>query len=85
MNNPAIASSARRLRLLVWAGIVLIGAIYLLGRLGPQLGPVRVETHAEVAGWEGRALIDLTLLLFVIALFRHRESLNPEAFTSLKW
>jgi NADH-quinone oxidoreductase subunit K len=24
-------------------------------------------------------------LALVIALFRHRESLNPEAFTSLKW
>jgi NADH-quinone oxidoreductase subunit K len=24
-------------------------------------------------------------LAIVIALFRHRESLNPEAFTSLKW
>jgi len=24
-------------------------------------------------------------LAIVIALFRHRESLNPDAFTSLKW
>jgi NADH-quinone oxidoreductase subunit K len=24
-------------------------------------------------------------LALVLALFRHRESLNPEAFTSLKW
>ena len=24
-------------------------------------------------------------LALIIALFRHRESLNPEAFTSLKW
>ena len=24
-------------------------------------------------------------LALVIALFRHRESLNPDAFTSLKW
>jgi NADH-quinone oxidoreductase subunit K len=24
-------------------------------------------------------------LALVIALFRHRESLNPEAFTTLKW
>jgi hypothetical protein len=50
--------------------IALIVGIYLLGRLGPQLGPVRVETHGDVAGREGRALIDLTLLMFVIALFR---------------
>jgi NADH:ubiquinone oxidoreductase subunit K len=24
-------------------------------------------------------------LALIIALFRHRESLNPDAFTSLKW
>jgi NADH:ubiquinone oxidoreductase subunit K len=24
-------------------------------------------------------------LALVIALFRHRETLNPDAFTSLKW
>jgi hypothetical protein len=79
MNNPAIASSARRLRLLVWAGIVLIVGIYLLGRLGPQFGPVRVETRGDVAGWEGRALIDLTLLMFVIALFRLAQMLGAVA------
>jgi len=79
MNDPAIARSARRLRLLVWSGIALIVAIYLLGRLGPQIGPLRVETHADVAGWEGRALIDLTLLLFVIALFRQAQMLGAIA------
>lgn len=79
MNNPAIASSARRLRLLVWVGIALIVGIYLLGRLGPQFGPVRVETDGDVAGWEGRALIDLTLLLFVIALVRLAQMLGAVA------
>ena len=79
MNNPAIARSARRLRLLVWAGIALIVAIYLLNRLGSPLGPVRVETHAGMAGWEGRALIDLTLLLFVIALVRLAQMLGAVA------
>src|SRR5678815_507617 len=79
MNNSAIAHSARRLRLLVWVGIALIVGIYLLGRLGPQLGPVRVETHGDVAGREGRALIDLTLLMFVIALFRLSQMLGAVA------
>jgi len=79
MNNSAIAHSARRLRLLVWVGIALIVGIYLLGRLGPQLGPVRVETHGDVAGGEGRALIDLTLLMFVIALFRLSQMLGAVA------
>lgn len=79
MNNVAIARSARRLRLVVLAGIVLIIAVYLLGRFGPQVGPVRVEAHADVSGWEGRALIDLTLLLFVIALVRLAQMLSAVA------
>lgn len=79
MNNPAIARSARRLRLLVRIGIALIVAIYLLGRFQPQLGPLKVEAHADVAGWEGRALIDFTLLLFVIALFRLSQMLGAVA------
>lgn len=79
MNNPAIARSARRLRLLVWVGIGLIVGIYLLGRVGPQFGPVRVETHADGAGWGGRAMIDFTLLLFVIALVRLAQMLGAVA------
>ena len=79
MNNPAIARSAHRLRLLVWLGIALIAAIYLLNRLGSPIGPVRVETHAVMAGWEGRALIDLTLLLFVVALVRLGQMLGAVA------
>jgi hypothetical protein len=79
MDNPAIARSARRLRLVVLLGIALIIAIYLLGRFGPQLGPVRVQTHTDVAGWEGRALIDITLLLFVVALIRLAQMLGAVA------
>ena len=79
MNNPAIARSARRLRLVVWIAILLVVAIYLLGRLGPQLGPVRVETHADISGWEGRALVDLTLLLFLVALVRLAQMLGAVA------
>lgn len=79
MNNPAIARSAQRLRFVVMLGVALIIAVYLLGRFGPQLGPVRVETHGDVAGWEGRALIDLTLLLFVVALFRLAQMLGAVA------
>lgn len=79
MNNPAIAQSARRLRLVVLAGIALIVAIYLLGRLGPELGPIRVESHTAATGWAGRALIDLTLALFVAALFRLAQMLRAIA------
>ena len=79
MNNPAIARSARRLRLLVWVGIALIVAVYLLNRLGSPFGLVRVETHTAVLGWEGQALIDLTLLLFVVALVRLAQMLGAVA------
>ena len=43
-------------------------------------GQVIVFFVMTVAGAE--AAVGLAL---IIALFRHRESLNPEAFTSLKW
>ena len=79
MNDPSIAQSARRLRLMVLAGIVLIVAIYLLGRLGPELGPIRVESRTTATGWAGRALIDLTLALFLIALFRLAQMLSAIA------
>ena len=74
MKNPAIARSARRLRLLVWAGAGLIVAIWLLAKFGPQVGPVRVETHTAALGAAGRAIVDLTLLLFVVALARLAQS-----------
>ena len=60
MNDPAIVRSARRLRLLVAVGIVLIVAIYVLGRLVPALGPIRVEAHSESGGLKkGDRLIDV--------------------------
>ena len=76
MKNPAIARSARRLRLLVWAGAGLIVAIWLLAKFGPQVGPVRVETHTAALGAAGRAIVDLTLLLFVVALARLAQMLG---------
>lgn len=79
MKNIAIARSARRLRFAVIAAIGLIGAVYLLGRLGPQIGPVRVESHADVPGWLGRAMIDVTLVLFVIALLRLAQMMGAVA------
>jgi len=79
MNNPTIERSARRLRMLVWAGIALILTVYALSLFGSRLGPVRVETHVDFEGWPGRALIDLTLLLFVIALLRLAQMLRSVA------
>jgi uncharacterized membrane protein YdjX (TVP38/TMEM64 family) len=79
MQNLAIARSARRLRFAALVAIGLIVAIYLLGRFGPDAGPVRVEAHADTAGWLGRAMIDVTLALFVIALFRLAQMLGAVA------
>ncbi len=79
MDNSAISRSARRFRLVVCGAIALIGAIYLLSRLGPQFGPVRVERHTDVPGWLGVTLIDVTLLLFVVALARLAQMLGAIA------
>ena len=48
-----------------------------LGRVDGQIIVFFVMTVAAAEAAVGLAI--------VIALFRHRESLNPEAFTSLKW
>ncbi len=72
MNKPSIARSARRLRLTVLVSIALIVAIYLLGQFGPQLGPIRVESHEEA----GNAL---ALLLLVVALARLAQMLGAVA------
>jgi len=47
------------------------------GDLDGQIITLFVMTVAAAEAAVGLAL--------VIALFRHRESLNPDAFTSLKW
>ena len=53
--------------------------IALAQQLGPE-GQVIVFFVMAVAAAE--AAVGLAI---VIALFRHRESLNPDAFTALKW
>ena len=51
---------------------------------GRQLGEVdgQIITFFVMTVAAAEAAVGLAL---VIGLFRHRESLNPEAFTSLKW
>jgi hypothetical protein len=65
--------------MVVWASMVLILAIYVLSRIGPQLGPVRVETHVDIEGLPGQIIIALTLLLFEVALFRLSQMLGSIA------
>jgi NADH-quinone oxidoreductase subunit K len=51
---------------------------------GRQFGTVdgQIITFFVMTVAAAEAAVGLAL---VIGLFRHRESLNPEAFTSLKW
>ena len=79
MNSEPIARAARRLRLLVVAGIGLVIAVYLIGVFGPELGPVRVQSHSELDGSAGLGLITLTLLPFVAALARLAQMLDAIA------
>jgi NADH-quinone oxidoreductase subunit K len=54
-----------------------------------------VAAGRQFAAFDGQVIVFFVMtvaaaeaavgLAIVIALFRHRESLNPEAFTSLKW
>jgi hypothetical protein len=79
MENSAIARSARRLRAAALVAIGLIVVIYLLGRFGSDAGFVRVETRSGTSGWLGRAMIDVTLALFVVALLRLAQMLSAVA------
>lgn len=79
MIDPSIARSARRLRLLVIIGMALIALLYVLARVGAELGPLRVETHAARPGLLGARMVDLSLLLFGIALWRLAQMLGAIA------
>jgi NADH-quinone oxidoreductase subunit K len=57
--------------------LTFIAAGRYLGTVDGQIIVFFVMTVAAAEAAVGLAL--------VIALFRHRESLNPDAFTSLKW
>ena len=64
--------------------VMLNAANLSLVAFGRQLGTVdgQVIMFFVVTVAAAEAAVGLAL---VIALFRHRESLNPDAFTSLKW
>ena len=64
---------------------VMLNAVNLtFVAFGRQIGEVdgQIITFFVMTVAAAEAAVGLAL---VIALFRHRESLNPEAFTSLKW
>ena len=64
--------------------IMLNAANLAFVAFGRQFGTVdgQIITFFVMTVAAAEAAVGLAL---VIALFRHRESLNPDAFTSLKW
>lgn len=63
---------ARRLRIAIWAVIVAVGGMYLVGRLGLQLGEVHVvsRSSAEAFGPQLTVASDLGALLTLAGLWR---------------
>src|SRR4029078_8933044 len=75
----------RNLITLVLSGEIMLNAANLtFVAFGRQFGTVdgQIITFFVTTVAAGEAAVGLAL---VIGLFRHRESLNPEAFTALKW
>jgi len=70
--------------LLLSVEIMLNAANLTFVAFGRQFGTVdgQIITFFVMTVAAAEAAVGLAL---VIGLFRHRESLNPEAFTSLKW
>ena len=77
---------ARRNVIVIFMAIeIMLNAVNLaFVAFGRQFGTVdgQIITFFVMTVAAAEAAVGLAL---VIGLFRHRESLNPEAFTSLKW
>ena len=64
---------------------LLLTILAALPFLGMFAAPFISPRHARNAAALLAGLVALAGLAIVIALFRHRESLNPDAFRALKW
>ena len=62
---------------------VSTAAIYLL--LGVMIGPFGLRYLSEPVPLASSWFERTTEIALVISLFRHRETLSPDAFTALKW
>jgi hypothetical protein len=85
--NSAIARSAARLRIAIFAVMALMVILYGAARFGVQLGGARVE--ARVHGQDpstARLMADITLVLLVVAFFQLTRMLgrlaSGEMFTA---
>lgn len=75
----------RNLITLILSVEIMLNAVNLaFVAFGRHLGSVdgQIITFFSMAVAAAESAVGLAL---IIGLFRHRESLNPEAFTSLKW
>lgn len=75
----------RNLITLILSVEIMLNAVNLaFVAFGRQFGAVdgQIITFFSMAVAAAESAVGLAL---IIGLFRHRESLNPEAFTSLKW
>ena len=75
--NLAIERTARRLRFAVLAAMVVMGALYVAGRFGLQVGGARVEyrTHGPDLPVT-RLFADVTVALLLLSLFRLTQMLD---------
>ena len=82
--RPACSCASNLITLLLSVEIMLNAVNLAFVAFGRQFGTVdgQIITFFVMTVAAAEAAVGLAL---VIGLFRHRESLNPEAFTSLKW
>ena len=79
MDSSPIARTARILRATVIVSMLLIALLYVAGRLGLSLGVVRVESALIETGGAAPYLVDLSILLFVLALWQLAKMLSAIA------
>ena len=74
--NDAIARSAARLRLIVFAAMAIMVLLYAAARFGLQVGSAHVEYQSHANPLVSRAIGDVSLLLLVVAMFRLTQMLG---------
>ena len=97
MTAPALVLSAILFVIGTFGVLVRRNAIIMFLCIELQLNAVNVAfvAFSNLFGIEGQLFVFFVMtvaaaeaavgLALVISLFRHRETLNPDAFTALKW
>ena len=74
--NEAIARSAARLRLLVFAAMAVMVLLYAAARFGVQFANTHLEYESQANPLWSQAIGDISILLLVIAMFRLTQMLG---------